>query len=247
MKVYERKYNIYCTLVFIDNVTMQECTLVKEYVSKNIICSEYEKGFELSYRKNGIKRWNQFKSIKKSYAMDVSFMDWLTNRSRPFRLDSARPINAEAISILPNYLDTSGRYTLTATIDFEKARLMGKMPDFAMILLDFTNPYQDWTSYYKEKAEFQFEISGCENILSVQLEIKDYNRNKIIDEKIDITETITTYTFPLDKYQLEEAYLAIKEICFTIFPQFMLKPKGTVFIESCEIYIPDHPVLDNAE
>ena len=238
IRVQQKDYRIYAIVHFVDNSTGQECTRVVEYKQDDIYVSQFERGFEAIGDGQKKINWKQFKTLQKDKPLDDIFQGKLSCNYSFIRLQDAKAINAEAIRIVPNYMQTSGRYSLYAKINFTKAYEKDLYPDFVMAVLRYPEPYLDWSDPCKENYAFEIEVYGSEEITSIQLKIKNYLGHEIIDEEIKITDEITLHSFELSKYGTPDTYSKIREICFTIFPKSMVKPYGILYIDSCAIVCP---------
>lgn len=227
---------VYATFEYVDSETGQSSIKVQEYDSDHIFVSKAEEGFINSSHTEKKMSWKQFKQIDIDKAKDMVFTDWICKNIISFDLSLFKPINKDNIVInVINNGDNKG-FSLKANVDFFSTN---NPPDFAMALLEFISPYQDWSSYYSKGANFQFEISGDEGISDLQLEIKDKTGAKLIDEKIMVTDIITKHSFKLNNYKNlgPESFSEIKEICFTVFNKHKQPVKGSFNIYSCEILL----------
>lgn len=233
----ERKdCRLYATFEYVDSETGQSSIIVKEYSTESIYVSSAREGFYSSDVDKKL-RWKQFKNIDKFLQKDIIFNDWICRNIVSFDLSKAKPINKEQIKL--GCAELEGKTcVLQADVDFGDTN---NKPDFVMALLDFNNPYQDWSSYLSRESDFQIEISGDDGIPEIQLEIKDKSGDKLIDEKISVTQNITMHSFKLNKSNdtNPECFSEIKEICFTVFSTPSNLVKGRFNIHSCQILIGD--------
>lgn len=231
---------IYATFEYVDSETGQSSIKVQEYNSDHIFVSNIKDGFYHSSDCEKKLRWRQFKHIEKNVEKDLYFNEWILRNIISFDLNHAKTINKDNIQLTINENDANKSFSLQADVDF---CISNNPPDFVMALLEFTNPYQDWSSYYSKGSCFQFEISGDEGIPDIQLEIKDKSGAKLIDEKIIVTDAITKHSFRLNnnKNFNPECFSEIKEICFTVFNKPNVNIKGNFKIYNCEILIEEEP------
>lgn len=227
---------VYTTFEYVDSETGQSSIKVQEYNSDHIFVSSIKEGFYYSSECEKKMKWQQFKNIVKDSQEDFNFNNWICRNIIAFDLNKAKPINKEQIELLTDGNSEANGCVLKANVDFNTTN---NPPDFVMALLEFNNPYQDWSSYYSNGSSFQIEISGNEGISDIQLEIKDKLGSKLIDEKIIISKVITKHSFKFNKNNdmNPESFSEIKEICFTVFKKSKASNKGNFKIYSCEILI----------
>ncbi len=227
---------IYSTFEYVDSETGQGSIKVQEYESDSIFISVNKNGFYEDSECGKKIKWRQFKLLDKDSEEDNFFSNWICSNLITFDLRKVKPINKDQIKLTIDCEKELKGCVLNAEIDFSTT---SNPPDFVMALLDFNKPFQDWTSYYLKGSCFQFEISGDDGISELQLEIKGKSGEKLIDEKISVTEAITKYSFKLNQNIdiTSESFSEVKEICFTVFnkPNDMIK--GCFKIYSCEILI----------
>lgn len=227
---------IYATFEYVDSETGQSSIKVNEYDSDHIFVSNIKDGFYNGSVCDKNLKWKQFKHIDKNIEGDFIFNNWICRNIVAFDLNQSKAINKNNIKVITNVNDVDKSVNLQADVDFCNTN---NPPDFAMALLEFTGPYQDWSGYYAKGSCFQFEISGDEGISDIQLEIKDKSGAKLIDEKIIVTDVVTKHSFKLNNIKNfnPESFSEIKEICFTVFNKPNTSVKGSFKIYSCEILI----------
>lgn len=236
MRKERRDCRLYATFEYVDSETGQSSIIVKEYSPETIFVSSVREGF-YSLDADRKLRWKQFKNIDKLLKEDNIFNDWICRNIVSFDLSKAKPINKEHIKLGCAEMDGM-MCVLQADVDFGSTN---NQPDFVMALLDFNSPYQDWSSYISRESDFQIEISGDCGIPEIQLEIKDKSGEKLVDEKITVTQNVAMHSFKLNNSTEinPECFSEIKEICFTAFNITGDTGKGRFNIHSCQILIGD--------
>lgn len=100
--------------------------------------------------------------------------------------------------------------------------------DFVMALIEYV-PCEDWSAFWDAGYALSIEMRDVKNILAVQLEIKDENRRKFVDRKLNLSNGPEIFRLPLQRLTPRpDAWRGIGEICFTVFlnPQYMEKWQG---------------------
>lgn len=91
------------------------------------------------------------------------------------------------------------------------------MQEFAMALMEYI-PCDDWSVFYDAEYFFVFDATSEGGIRTVQLEIKDEMRNKIVDKRIDISSGGGHFQFWFPAISRNgEIWKKISQICFTVF------------------------------
>lgn len=231
---------IYAIFEYVDSETGQGSIKVQEYSSKEVFVSQNMSGFDEDSECDKKLKWKQFNLLDKDMFEDNNFSNWICRNIISFDLGKAKPINNNHISLLIESDNVTKELILNAEVDFGTTN---NPPEFAMALLDFNKPFQDWTSYYLKGSYFQFEISGDDGINEIQLEIKNSSGQKLIDRKINVTNMLTKHSFKLNNIDINpECFSEVKEICFTVFNKPKETVKGNFKIHSCEILLEEENI-----
>lgn len=101
-----------------------------------------------------------------------------------------------------------------------------------MALLQY-HPPADWSYHAECRYNLKFKIRG--SIKGVQLEVKsgNWNKNKLIDEYVPVTDCFTDHVYPLNGNA--QIWQSVEEICFTVFieEEYMQETKGFFEIMDC--------------
>lgn len=133
-----------------------------------------------------------------------------------------------AIEIEP--LFKNGIYLLSAKINIENRPITRTDRNFVMALLTYL-PAMDWSYYAECEYSLKFKIRG--NINGMQLEVKNSNKSKILDEYISVGKGFQEIVFPLSGDVLK--WRNIEEICFTVFceEEYIQEKQGNFEIMDC--------------
>lgn len=119
----------------------------------------------------------------------------------------------------------NGIYLLRAIINLDNKARKGIQREFVMALLQYY-PSADWSYQVECRYNLKFKIRG--SIKRVQLEVKsgNWNKNKLIDEYVPVTDCFTAYAYPLNGNA--QIWQSVEEICFTVFieDEYMQEMKG---------------------
>ena len=116
------------------------------------------------------------------------------------------------------------------TMDVKDGAVFGKQ-EFIMALFKYS-PSEDMSAFWRNGYSLEFDINSSSGIQAVQLEIKDGNRDKVVDRKIQIQ---THQKFLLSKLtRTDHAWKNIHEICFTIFlnEDYLSESKGKITVSN---------------
>lgn len=102
--------------------------------------------------------------------------------------------------------------------------------NFVMALLTYL-PAMDWSYYAESGYSLKFKIRG--NISGIQLEVKNKDKRKVIDEYIHVSDIFKEKAFPLAGDSM--IWQDIEEICFTVFceKEYVQKDKGYFEVMDC--------------
>jgi len=148
---------------------------------------------------------------KTRFDENINEMDIFNILSDYCEYDDVRPIVSYGIQkdlqIIQNY------NSFEMMLDIKDSTLFGRQ-EFVMALLKYS-PSEDFSAFWKNNYELEFDISSSSGIHAVQLEIKDENYNKIVDKRICIQ---TQQRFLLSRLtRKDNSWKKVSEICFTIF------------------------------
>lgn len=131
-----------------------------------------------------------------------------------------------------------GNFTVKADIDLKEKPANNNERYFVMILLKYI-PKANMLYFYENGYSFMFDIRSQKGVCGIQLEIKDINGVKLVDEFVSVEKEFKHYSFQLNRYETSEAWKAIAEICFTIFTEkkYILKNKGNLEIRNCMLKV----------
>lgn len=131
-----------------------------------------------------------------------------------------------------------GDIIVKANIDLKRLPEHNENRNFVMVLLKYI-PKCDMTYFYKKGYSFMFDIKSHKGVAGVQLEIKDINGAKVIDEFISVSQVKENYSFKLSDYSECEAWKEISEICFTLFTEkdYITKNTGDLEISKCMLCV----------
>lgn len=131
-----------------------------------------------------------------------------------------------------------GTITVKANMDLKKKPQNDDYRNFVMILLKYT-PKCNMVYFYKKGYSLMFDVKSKKGVSGIQLEVKDINGDKVIDEFLKVSEELKHYSFKLSDYSKVEGWKEINEICFTIFCEkgYITKNVGSVEIQNCLLKI----------
>lgn len=127
-----------------------------------------------------------------------------------------------------------GNIIIRADIDFSERPNNNDNRNFVMILLKYI-PKCNLSYFYKKGYNLMFDIKSDGRVTGIQLEIKDANKDKVVDEFVDVTNEFHHHSLRLKQYSKPEAWKEISEICFTIFDEkgYILDNTGKIEIRNC--------------
>lgn len=130
-----------------------------------------------------------------------------------------------------------GNIIVKADIDFMQ-KPQNNNRDFVMILLKYI-PKGNMSYFYKKGYSLMFDIRSKKGTTGIQLEVKDINGGKVIDEFLNVSDQLKHYSFKLSEYSQVEAWKEISEICFTIFSEkeYVSSNVGNIEIQNCKLKI----------
>lgn len=135
-----------------------------------------------------------------------------------------------AITIMP--LLHNGIYLVRAEINLDNKAQEEIQRDFVMALLQYYPP-ADWSYHAECRYNLKFKIRG--NIQGVRLEVKsgNWNKNKLIDEHVPVTDCFTTHVYSLSGNA--QIWQSVEEICFTVFieDEYIQGTRGFFEIMDC--------------
>lgn len=131
-----------------------------------------------------------------------------------------------------------GKIKIESTIDLRKRPKNNINRNFVMILVQYT-PKCNMSYFYKKGYSLLFDIKSEAGICGVQLEIKDINGGKVINQYVPVTKEFKQHSFQLKEYSERKAWKEIKEICFTIFleEEYISADRGDFEIRNCMLKI----------
>lgn len=131
-----------------------------------------------------------------------------------------------------------GNIIVRANIDLTRKPQNNDNTHFVMILLKYT-PKCNMSYFYKKGYSLMFDIKSEKGISGTQLEVKDINGDKVIDEFLDVSDQFKHYSFKISEYFKVEAWKEINELCFTIFAKnkYIEEKVGNIEIRNCLLKI----------
>ena len=111
-----------------------------------------------------------------------------------------------------------GNRILKAEIDMKNNPSNKEDRNFVMLYLQYL-PNIDLSGAYLNNYKIEFEIKASDGVKAIQLEIKDKNMDKIVDEFIKTSKEFEKYSFKMQNYGTENLWENIKQICFTVFTE----------------------------
>ena len=111
-----------------------------------------------------------------------------------------------------------GNRILKAEIDMKNNPSNKEDRNFVMLYLQYL-PNIDLSGAYLNNYKIEFEIKASDGVKAIQLEIKDENMDKIVDEFIKTSKEFEKYSFKMQNYGTENLWENIKQICFTVFTE----------------------------
>lgn len=122
-----------------------------------------------------------------------------------------------------------GKPLLKAHIDLTNIPKTDENRKFVMVALIYL-PDEDWKYYSEKHFSLKFKIRGSIN--AVQLEVKDPQRNKLIDEFVEVEKNFREYAFTLWS---ERNWEKVNQICFTVFceSEYISECKGSFEVIDC--------------
>lgn len=135
-----------------------------------------------------------------------------------------------AIEIEP--LLQNGIFLLKSNINLENRPATKSNRDFVMALLTYT-PVKDWSYYAECGYSFKFKIRG--SIKGIQLEVKNKDRRKLIDEYVAVEDNFHEKIYPL--IGDTSIWVDVEEICFTVFceDEYIQNKYGGFEIMDCKL------------
>lgn len=136
--------------------------------------------------------------------------------------------DSHAIEIEP--LFRNGIYLLSAKVNLRNKPATKDKRNFVMALLTYL-PAMDWSYYAECGYSLKFKIRG--NINGIQLEVKNKNKRKLIDEYISVEKYFREKVYQLCGEAL--MWQDIEEICFTVFceDEYIQDEQGDFEIMDC--------------
>lgn len=119
---------------------------------------------------------------------------------------------------------------IKAFIDFSYIPKEGINQNFVMVLLQYL-PHQDWSGLFTNNYTLKFKYKFSSNIKGLQLEIKNSDMEKIVDEFIP-NKAEGEFSLEISKIGVVDLWKDIKELCFTVFHgnDYIDGDKGTIEI-----------------
>ncbi len=119
---------------------------------------------------------------------------------------------------------------IKAFIDFSYIPKEGINQNFVMVLLQYL-PHQDWSGLFTNNYTLKFKYKFSSNIKGLQLEIKNSDMEKIVDEFIP-NKAEGEFSLEISKIGVVDLWKDIKELCFTVFHgnDYINGDKGTIEI-----------------
>lgn len=242
----------YILVSFVDTDTGQESIICKEYKLDNIVVVNREKGFiypeskHYNNRENILNNrksmvWKQFKNVEGDITSKEKFHDFICANTAKIHMQNAIPIvqndDLKAISITHELLQDKETQVMKVIVNFDRHDEKSSNQSFVMALIQFM-PYQNWGPYFDKDYRLEFDISSSPGIPSIQLEIKNKLKSKILDKKLQTSKKVVHYSFCLRELGSIENWMEINELCFTVFSHSMLKSNGTFTITDCKLVEP---------
>ena len=130
----------------------------------------------------------------------------------------------------------AGNRILKAKIDMENNPGNRQDRNFVMLYLQYL-PNIDLSGAYLNNYKIEFEIKASDGMKAIQLEIKDKNMDKIVDEFIKTSNEFEKYSFKMQNYCTENVWKNIKQICFTVFTEeeYITEINGTFEIKNFQL------------
>lgn len=142
----------------------------------------------------------------------VNYLGEYCNKNKPKSIVSYA--DRAALQVVP--FSENGKWNVRADINFEKLPLGGHNQEFCMVL--FKNiPSLDWSVFHDLDYQMEIEYEASKNIKGLQLEIKNDNLDKVLDEFMPNSEGLAACSYRIKKYYTCSAWKNINEICFTLF------------------------------
>lgn len=240
------KYNgrgfmkLYVLVSFVDTDTGQDSIICKEYKLEDVKVVDSGKSFiypRSSFNADGnvdlnnMKRevWKQFKSVAEDADSKHQFINFICANIIDIDMKNAVPIvengDLRAVSISHDLSEDTKTQSMAVKVNFNKQEKGSPSPDFIMGLIQFL-PFENWAPYYEKDYKLEFEISSSAGLSSVQLEIKDSRKSKILDISLKTSENLTKYSFNLKEHGTLEKWSEVQELCFTVFKRSAADAEG---------------------